>query len=509
MVARDMHRCLARLAHSLLFLSLVPVLLGAVRTPYADDPWIEVETPNFRLISNAEKAVTLSVATRLEQFRSMAAILTGANQIESALPVRVFVFGDGDAWSHFQEQADVAGYFVRSSEANFIALDVSRVEGESGLEIVFHEYVHFLSRNRKSRIHQPTWYEEGFADAISTARIEDGKIVVGRVPGGRAALLEEKKWLPLERVVTAKGYAGLSPDDMSMFYAQSWLLVHRLTWGHMAGFKPRHKEVIDYVKRVATGEPEETAFRAAIGTSFEGMEKELRDYLRKSPPSIVLDDEPPDLDYEPSVRTLPAETSLVSLGELQLVRGDEGGGEAEMLARQALKVNAENARAMLLLAEALARQGKDPGSELTVRALAIAPDTPEIVRAAARVALMRLQKVDLTDSDRRMAAVEARDLYTRAVTLAPESAAAHAGLGYAQLALNQPADAAKSLQQAFLMERFDLNVVLALGDLHSKYGRPEDARRLLLEVSGAAHADEMRARAHEILDAMDAKSAPP
>jgi hypothetical protein len=163
-----------------LLLSLLPGLLGAVRTPYADDPWIEVETPNFRLISNAEKAVTLGVARRLEQFRAIATILTGAIQIESALPVRVFVFGDGEAWSHFQKEAGVGGYFVRDSEANYIALDVSRVEGQSGLEIVFHEYVHFLSRNRKSRIHQPSWYEEGFADAISTARIENRKIIVGK-----------------------------------------------------------------------------------------------------------------------------------------------------------------------------------------------------------------------------------------------------------------------------------------------------------------------------------------
>jgi Flp pilus assembly protein TadD len=491
----------------LLLLSLLPGLLGAVRTPYADDPWIEVETPNFRLISNAEKAVTLGVARRLEQFRAIATILTGAIQIESALPVRVFVFGDGEAWSHFQKEAGVGGYFVRDSEANYIALDVSRVEGQSGLEIVFHEYVHFLSRNRKSRIHQPSWYEEGFADAISTARIENRKIIVGLVPGGRTALLEEKKWLSLERVVTAKGYAGLSPGEMSMFYAQSWLLVHRLTWGHMAGLEPRHGEVIDYVKRVATGEPEETAFRAAIGGSFDGMERELRKYLRKDPRSVILDDEPPDLAYEPSVRTLPAETSLVSLGELQLARGDEGGVEAEALARQALDVNPENPRAMLLLAGALAHQGRDPGRELTARALTIAPDAPEIVRRAARVGLLRLQKVELADADRRAVAIEARDLYARAVTLAPDAAAAHAGLGYAQLALNQPAEASKSLQRAFLMERFDLNVVLALGELHSKYGRPEDARRLLREVAGSAHAEQMRARARDLLDGMDAKSA--
>ncbi|MDJ0851287.1 MAG: hypothetical protein QNK04_23180 [Myxococcota bacterium] len=278
--------------------SLLPALLGGASVPYADDIWIEVSTPNFLLVSNAEKPVTLGVAERLEQFRAMAAILTGARRIDSALPIRVFVFGDDDTWSHFESRADVAGYFTRDAEANYIALDVSRVEDGSGLEIVFHEYVHFLSRNRRSRVHQPTWYEEGFADAISTARIEDGKILVGLVPGGRAALLADEDWLPLERVVTAKGYAGLDADERSMFYAQSWLLVHRLTWGHVAGFEPRHEEVIRYVQRVGSGEAEEIAFRETIGGSFEDMEKELRRYLAAGPPHVVLRDEPPQLSFD-------------------------------------------------------------------------------------------------------------------------------------------------------------------------------------------------------------------
>ena len=393
----------------------------------------------------------------------------------------------------------MAGYFLKYAEASYIALDVWRVEGERGFEIVFHEYVHFLSRNRKSRIPQPTWYEEGFADAISTARIENGKILVGLVPGGRAALLEQKKWLPLERVVTARGYAGSSGDEMSLFYAQSWLLVHRLTWGHMAGLEPRHEEVIRYLQRVGGGEGEEAAFRATMGASFEDMQKELRRYLDRGPPHVVLHDEPPEFPFDPRVRELAAGESLLLLGELQLARGDEGAAEAEALAQRVLRAEPENPGALLLLAGAMAQQGTDPGRSLTERALALDPDSPGLLRRAARVGLVTLRRVQLEEPRRRALAVEARDLYARAVELAPDVAAAHAGLGYAQLALGQPAEANQSLQQAFLMARFDLNVVLALGELHAKYGRPEDARRLLKEVAGAAHAEEMRARAQELL----------
>lgn len=164
-----------------------------------------------------------------------------------------------------------------------------------------------------------------------------------------------------------------------------------------------------------------------------------------------------------------------------MARGDDGAAEAEALARELLELEPENPRVLLLLAGAMAQQGTDPGSEPMERALAIAPDAPAIVRGAARVALLRLQKVDLTDSDRRTVAIQARDLYTRAVALAPDSTAARAGLGYAQLALNQPAEANQSLQQAFILERFDLNVVLALGraalEVRAARGRPETLAR--------------------------------
>ena len=85
---------------------------------------------------------------------------------------------------------------------------------------------------------------------------------------------------------------------------------------------------------------------------------------------------------------------------------------------------------------------------------------------------------------------------------------AHAGLGYAQLSLNQPAEADRSLQQAFHMARWDLNLALVLGGLHAQYGRPEDAMRLLREVAASAHDEGMRARAQELIDRLDAATLP-
>lgn len=494
--SRSAHPPLA--LHRLLLLGLLPGLLGSGDVPYASDAWIEVRTANFLLVSNAEQATTLRVAETLEQFRAVAPVLTGTNRVEPGLPIRVFVFRDRKSWSHFRNQDDLAGYFLNDMESNYIALEASEGARPEVMQTVLHEYVHLLSRNRRSRVHPPTWYEEGFADAISSARIEDGKIMAG-LPVGRIAALRERDWLPLERVLTTRGYAGLSPDEISTFYAQSWLLVHRLTWGHVAGLEPRHDEVIEYIRRVAGGEPEEATFTDVMGVSLEKMEKELREYLLGDLPYVVLDEEPPDVPFAPRVRTLSQPEALVLLGELQLARGSDGAAEAETLARLALTAAPESPQAMLLLAAASTERGADSGSELAMRALAIAPESPAIVRGAARVSLLRLRNTALAESDRVAVATEARNLYAKAVALEPGSPAAHAGLGYAHLHLNEPVEASQSLQRAFLMARWNLDLVLALGELHARYGRPEDARKLLREVVESAHHEQMQVRARAIL----------
>ena len=78
---------------------------GCAGMPYADQPWLEVRTRNFWLISNAGEARSLEVAEHLEWFRSAAAVLTGAKRLEATLPTRVFVFGDDGASFQFVEHA--------------------------------------------------------------------------------------------------------------------------------------------------------------------------------------------------------------------------------------------------------------------------------------------------------------------------------------------------------------------------------------------------------------------
>jgi FimV-like protein len=481
-------------------------LAGCAGPPsVAERSWTEIRTENFHLISSADRERALEVAEHLERFRSLAGVLTGAKRLDPMLPTRVFVFGDLADWRSVRPAADVTGFFLSDMEANYVALDVSGGDVDAPLETVLHEYVHFLMRNEVSRIHYPTWYAEGFADAISTARVEERGIVVGAIPPVRAAWLANASWLPLESIITARGYDDMSSRQRAMFYAQSWLLVHRLTWGHVGGFEPREEQMVAYITRVARGDPAEVVFPEVFGVGFEEMEAELRRYAEQGPPLVLARHDVPDFDFTPVVQPLARGEYLLRLCELQLARGEDGASDAEALARLALAERPGDPRGLVLLALAQEMQGDRADPTLAEQAVAAAPDDPAVLRAAGRLDLLELQRPDVLPAEQMRIGERARDHFARAADLAPEVPAGYAGLGYAFLALGDPAAADRALREAFQRARWDLSLALALGELHAEYGEPDGARVLLREVAGSAHDDAMRERARELLEELDAR----
>ena len=487
---------------------LAPAAL-AQATDASDSGWLEIRTPNFWLVSDAPEPVTIDVLSRLERFRSAARILTGAERLDPALPTRIYVFGSSEAYARFAPRTDSAGFFVTDLEANRLAVDASTLGEPGALDVALHEYVHFLVRNQRSPIQYPTWYEEGFADAISTVRFEPGHgLVVGAVPPSRAAWLARGDWLPLETIVSARGYDDLSAEQRAMFYAQSWLFVHRLTWGHVGGRTQRDDQMERYLRRVGTGEPPLPVFRDVFGTDPAGMQKELRAYAKAGPPLVLVKDELPALESSHAgARSLPRTESQLLLAELQLARGEAGAGEAEALAASVLRTELTHARARVVRALARVEQGRPYDGDDVRAAVEAEPDHPLVVRGAARLELRRLEKGLVEESAARVAASRAEELFRHAVTLDPYVPAAHAGLGYAALALGEAQEAYDALLEAYRLAPWDLNVALVLGELHATSGDEVGARRLLRRVAVSAHQPEMRARARTVLDRIDAAKA--
>src|SRR5215467_13848245 len=132
----------------------------------------------------------------------------------------------------------------------------------------------------------PVWFNEGLAEYYSTFSItDDQKIVIGAPISNHVYLLRESKMLPLKTLfeVDQKSPHYNERNKQTIFYAESWALMHYLIVGKAGKIEPLGK----FLELVDTKVPMDQAFQQAFGVPFETMEKDLRNYVKQDRYAIV------------------------------------------------------------------------------------------------------------------------------------------------------------------------------------------------------------------------------
>jgi tetratricopeptide (TPR) repeat protein len=274
-------------------LSLVSVFISAILwitstsaapSAAAKDNWMAVKTPNFSLIGNAGERDIRRVATELEQFRAAFARLFTQARLQSPAPTRVIVFKSDGAFRPFKplyegKPAAISGYFQAGTDVNYIAL-TSETRSENPYAVIFHEYVHALTKNNSRRA--PIWFSEGLAEYYSTFEVaDDGKrILLGKPVANHVYLLRDRPLLPLATLfaVDHRSPHYNERDKKGVLYAESWALIHYFMQSDNGA---RRQSFINYLNLLASGKPIEESFRQAFKTDFATLEKNLRDYISR------------------------------------------------------------------------------------------------------------------------------------------------------------------------------------------------------------------------------------
>jgi hypothetical protein len=194
---------------------------------------------------------------------------------------------------------------------------------------------------------------EGFAEFMSTAVMGTARIELGRSSEGRFYALRNDRWLPIERLISVAP-RDLEPDEVNLFYAQSWLLTHYLvlTPGKMAQFQA-------YVRALRLGQAPAAALQAGFGMTPEQMMSELRRYYRSSPNALALN-RPAQIDRSRMQTTrLPASADALLPLYARLRYGVREADQASVLARvRQLAGGGGDHFALLTLARAEAALGE-------------------------------------------------------------------------------------------------------------------------------------------------------
>jgi tetratricopeptide (TPR) repeat protein len=273
--------------------------------------WKRIRTAHFEAVSNAPVKKVREILGRLEVFHRNLVTKFLALKTASPVPTIVVVFKDTGAYSRFKPRGadgrkEMAGaYFLSSADMNHIVLPIE-LEGVKALQVIFHEYYHFAIQRNVPDI--PRWMNEGLAEFFSTCEIDpvSGQVLIGRPINYHIYQLRQEELLPLDQMLTHSGAMKLlhSKDRrrISLFYAQSWALVHYLMISQDMKRQPQLNEYLDAIKK---GMPTEQAFQTAFRMTFADMQRELRAYIASSKYYMMrLSQQPEDLPAESSVEAL-------------------------------------------------------------------------------------------------------------------------------------------------------------------------------------------------------------
>jgi FimV-like protein len=327
-----MKRSAVFLAIILCFLTFVPTQTSV----WAKDNWVSVRSKNFFLIGNASEKEIRQVGTRLEQFREVFSRLFTKANFTSPVPTTVVVFKSDKSYAPFKSNPNTAGYFQPGQDVNYITL-TTEVRGEQDpFTVIFHEYTHLLVNNNSGNV--PTWFNEGLAEYYSTVKVtDDQKFVLGNPIGSHVYLLREKKMLPLRTLFQVDHQSPYynEKDKQSVFYAQSWALMHLLILGKG---QQRVNQMGKFLDALSANVPVEKAFQQAFEMTFEQLEKELRGYIKNDRYPVMSGHFTDKISFDKEMQSAP-----ISEAEAQAYLGDlllhSNRADAERYLKKALELD--------------------------------------------------------------------------------------------------------------------------------------------------------------------------
>ena len=229
------------------------------------------------MVTDAGEKRGRDVALRFEQMRAAFGVLFQKINVSIPVPLQIVAFRDtrelravSPLWQGKPTQ--VAGFFQNGEDRNFIAIDLS---SEAGWEVVFHEYAHILLNGNLPPM--PAWFDEGFAEYCSSLKVTGKEIDFGLLPQGRAETLGQQRWMKTADLLAVdRDSADYNETNRaSMFYAQSWLMVHYFM------SKQQMKNVSHYLDLVQTQHLSiRDAFAEAFAMEPEQFDKTLRSYFQ-------------------------------------------------------------------------------------------------------------------------------------------------------------------------------------------------------------------------------------
>jgi tetratricopeptide (TPR) repeat protein len=460
----------------------------------AKDTWMSVRTKNFYLIGNASEKDIRRVALKLEQFREAFTRLVPLMRYNTPVPTTVVVFKTKSAYAPFGPPGS-SGYFQAGPDVNYIAIPMETRRFVGVFNIIFHEYTHLLVNNTFKNV--PLWFNEGVAEYYSTFDItDDQKFQLGYPIGNHILFLRENKLLPLRTLfeVTYHSPQYNEKSKKSIFYAQSWALMHYL----IIGKEGQLKKVGKFMELIGAGMPVETAFPQAFETTFDAMEKELSDYINQKRYPVIRDTLAEKIQLDTTAEAKPLTEAEVEayLGDLLLHSNHP---DAEQYLENALKLDPNLAMAHASLGMLRFREGRTDEARASLERAVAANSQNYLTHYYYVYTLSRRRPEEKASKYSPEQIAKIREHLKRAIELRPDYPESHNLMAYVNLVTGEHVDESiASLKRILSASPGRIDSTFMLGQLYMLKNDYKTARPLLEQVTNSQK-DEAKV-AEQLLD---------
>lgn len=472
----------------------------------AKDEWLQVRSKNFHLIGNASEKNIRKAATKLEQFRETFRQLFGGTKLSAPIPTTVLVFKSDSSYKPFKpKRADgkidnfIAGYFQPGEDVNYITLSTEGDEAAT-YGTIFHEYVHFIVNTNFGKSDVPPWFNEGLAEYYQTFEIEDDqKVKLGLLQNEHLQLLAQNKMMPLDQLFKIDNYSlhQTGNHSRSVFYAQSWALMHYLVQGG------KHESLGKFLNAVFKGTKPEAAFQAAFQSTYAEMEKSLQKYISKSSFQYQIFAFKNKLLFDTDMTVTPLAEADVNayLGDLLYHTNRED--DAVPYLETALRLQPDSGLANTALAMVKIEQRKyQEAKPYLEKAIAANPKNHlALYRQAYLLSREGRDEFGFVSAFPAESVEKMRDLLKKAIAANPAFTESYELLAFISLVNNDQLDeAANLLKQALVYQPGNQRYLVRIAELYARRENFTEARKLAEKILATADEDQVRESARRVLE---------
>jgi len=287
-------------------------------TAHPADNWVEVRSPHFTVTTNAGGKEAKHIADQFEQIRQMFHTAFPTLRVDPPQPIIIVAAKNENTMRlYLPEEWEVkghihhAGLYQAGQDKDYVVLRLN-TEGSNPFHTLYHEYTHALVRLNFNRL--PLWLNEGMADFFGNSTLGDKEIRTGTIDPSHLYILGEHKLIPIQMLLEVDDNSPYYNESnrASVFYAESWAVVHYL----MTDPEARQKQLLKNFLNAFNKSGDQIAAATETFGDLKKFGQKIESYARQTTFQVVLvkvGKEAADNNFVP--RSLPA-------GEVLALRGD-------------------------------------------------------------------------------------------------------------------------------------------------------------------------------------------